>query len=137
MSSLSPGVQARVRLDQEGFGRVVNQAAMNSFPVQSMDLAGRGVVGRVVETEGDTMTVQLRGVGGALFDAEVPVWTIQELALRQLSPTRTLLAVGGAVALAIVTFTADWVGGTTSPPGPPDTDDLAPSFSIPIGLPFP
>lgn len=136
LASLSPGAQARLRLDQDGFGRVANQAAMNSFPVESLDLTGRGVVGRVVETEGDVMTMQLRGIGGAVFDAEVPVLAVQEFALRQLSARRTILAVGAVALLSIVTFSADWVGGTTSPPGPPDTDDLAPSFSIPVPIGF-
>ena len=134
MESLLPGVQARLRLDQQGFGRVVNQAAMNSVPPDLLDLTARGLVGRVLATGSESLTVQLRGVGGAVFDAEVPLASIEESALRRFSGRRTLLAVGGVTALAVASFATGWIGGTTSPTPPPDGDDFAPRFSIPFPI---
>lgn len=130
MTSLSPGVQARLRLDQDGFGRVVNQAAMNGVPPETMDLTARGLVGRVVGTGSESVTVQLRGVGGAVFDAQVPVVSIEESALRRFSAKRTVLAVTGVAALVTASFATGWIGGTTSPGGPPDTEDFAPRLSL-------
>jgi hypothetical protein len=135
-SSLSLGVQARLRLDQDGFGRVVNQAAMNSVPPETIDFTSRGVVGRVVATGSESVTVQLRGVGGAVFDAQVPVVSIEESALRRFSTKRSVLAVTGVVALVTASFATGWIGGTTSAGGPPDTDDFAPRVSFPIAIRF-
>ena len=135
-SSLSPGVQARLRLDQDGFGRVVNQAAMNSVPPETIDFTSRGVVGRVLATGSESVTVQLRGVGGAVFDAQVPVVSIEESALRRFSTKRTVLAVAGVTALVAASFATGWIGGTTSPGGPPDTDDFAPRVSFPFAIRF-
>lgn len=136
MSSLSPGVQARLRLNQEGFGRVVNQAAMNHVPAESLDLNARGFVGRVVAAGGESLTVQLRGVGGAVFDAQVPLVTIEESALRQFSAKRTVLAVSGVTALVAASFATGWIGGTTSSNPPPDTEGFAPLLSIPLRIGF-
>lgn len=136
MSSLSPGVQARLRLDRDGFGRVVNQAAMNSVPPETMDLTARGLVGRVVATGSESVTVQLRGAGGAVFDAQVPVVSIEDTALRRFSGKRTVLAVTGVAALVTATFATGWIGGTTSSGGPPDPDDFAPRLSFPLAIGF-
>lgn len=136
MSALSPGVQARLRLDQDGFGRVVNQAAMNSVPPETMDLTARGLVGRVVATGSESVTVQLRGVGGAVFDAQVPVVSIEESALRRFNTKRTALAVTGVAALVAASFATGWIGGTTSGGGPPDGDDFAPRVSFPFTIGF-
>lgn len=134
LTSLSPGVQARLRFSQDGFGRVVNQAAMNGVPVESFDLTARGVVGRVVVAGGETMTLQLRGAGGAVFDAQVPVVAIEESALRRFNAKRTVLAVAGVAALTAATFATGVIGGTTSSPPPPDGDGFAPWYSVPISI---
>lgn len=122
VEGLSPGLQARVRLDEDGFGRVLNQAATNRVPPESMDLQGRGVVGRVLRVEPDTLTVELRGVGGSVFSAAVPSYAIQEVALRTFSPRRTLgvVVVGAALFAAVFTGTS---GGRASD-GPPPQPDL-------------
>jgi len=134
MTDLSPGVQARLRLNQDGFGRVVNQAAMNSVPPEALDLSARGFVGRVIATGADSLTVQLRGAGGAVFEAQVPVVTIEESALRRFSGKRTILAAGGLGALLAASFAAGWIGGRTSTPPPPDGEGFAPRFSLPIAI---
>lgn len=136
MASLSPGVQARLRLNPEGFGQVVNQAAMSRVPAESLDLSARGLVGRVVVAGVDNVTVQLRGVGGAVFDAQVPVSTIEESALRQFSGKRTLLATGAVAALLTASFASGWIGGTTSSQPPSGGDDFAPGFSLPFSIGF-
>lgn len=132
LTSLSPGVQARLRFSQDGFGRVVNQAAMNGVPIESFDLTARGVVGRVVAAGGETMTLQLRGAGGAVFDAQVPVVAIEESALRRFNAKRTVLAVAAVAALTAATFATGVIGGTTSSTPPPGGDDFAPRHSVPI-----
>ncbi|SVD70933.1 uncharacterized protein METZ01_LOCUS423787, partial [marine metagenome] len=49
LESVSPGTPVRVRLTEDGFGRVVNQAATNGVPVESMDMNRRGFVGRITD----------------------------------------------------------------------------------------
>jgi hypothetical protein len=122
LSSLSPGLQARVTLDEDGFGRVVNQAAVSGVPVDMLDMGGRGVVGRVMTLGPTNMTVQLRGAGGSVFAADVPTEAVQRVAVRTFSRARTIGAVVGGVAL----FTGLYVGttgGTTSAP-PPEEPEL-------------
>lgn len=121
LDSLAPGLQARVRLDEDGFGRVLNQAVTNGVPAESMDVQGRGVVGRVVQLGAEDLTVELRGVGGSVFSAAVPNAAIREVALRRFSPRRTIsaVAVGAALFAAVYTGTT---GGTTTDEPPPDPD---------------
>jgi hypothetical protein len=130
--TLAPGLQTRVRLDEDGFGRVLNQAVMNGVPADRMDLQGRGVIGRVVRIDPDNLTVQLRGTGGAVFSAAIPNQSIREVALRQFSARRTI----GAVAVGSLLFAGvytGWTGGTTSGDPDPEPDQLVvPLFSIPF-----
>lgn len=128
VSSLSPGIQARVRLDEDGFGRLVNQAAENGVPVDMLDVTGRGVVGRVMTLGASNMTVQLRGAGGAVFAADVPMGAVQNVAVRTFSRRRTVVAtaVGAILFAAIYTGTT---GGTTSDPPTPEPEQLVLPFS--------
>jgi hypothetical protein len=121
LSSLSPGIQARVQLTEDGFGRVMNQAAENGVPVDMLDLAGHGVVGRVMTLGPSNVTVQMRGAGGSVFAAEVPTQAVQQVAVRTFSRSRTI----GALAIGVALFSglyAGTAGGTTSPPAPEDPE---------------
>ena len=123
LSSLSPGLQARVTLTEDAFGRVVNQAAVSGVPVDMLDMVGRGVTGRVRTLGTTNMTVELRGAGGSVFAAEMPTQAVQQVAVRTFSKGRTI----GAVAAGVVLFAglyAGTTGGTTSAPGPPDPDQM-------------
>ena len=119
LDALSPGLQTRLRLDEDGFGRVVNQAASSGVSVQTLDLGTRGVIGRLTTIEPGTMTVELRGAGGAVFDAEIPTQAVQEAAVRSFSPRRTLGAVAGVALLSGLLYTGT-VGGDTE--GPADIE---------------
>ena len=63
LETLAPDQTARFTLDQEGFGRVVNEAAVGGFPVQSMNLSNNRISGRVSEVgeEGPHHPVARRG----------------------------------------------------------------------------
>lgn len=135
LDSASPGTQARLRLDEEGFVRVANQAAMSGFPVESMDVNRQGVVGRIVAVESDNLSVQMRGIGGSVFTADVPTVTIQELAVRSFSRGRTIGAIAFGVALAGTLGTGVF-GGTTGQQGPPLPPNLLRSLQL-VSIPFP
>jgi hypothetical protein len=127
LSALSPGIQARVTLDEDGFGRVVNQAAVSGVPVDMLDMGGRGVTGRVMTLGPSNLTVQLRGAGGAVFDADVPTQAVQEVAVRTFSRNRTI----GAVAVGAVLFAglyAGTTGGTTGPAPPVEPEQMVAPF---------
>ena len=132
LTSLSPGIQARVRLDEDGFGRLVNQAAVNDVPVATLDHNRRRVAGRVQSVGPTTMRIELRRPGGSVISAEVPLQAVEEAAVRTFSTRRTIGAVGlgGAIAALIYSGTT---GGTTSPTPPPEPENLrVPFFSITI-----
>jgi hypothetical protein len=116
-------------LDEDGFGRVVNQAASNGVPVDALDMTRRGFVGRVTELGPSNVTVEVRGGGGSVFAAAVPTQSVEGVAIRSLSRKRTI----GAVAGGIVLFAAAWrgtVGGSTSPGAPPEPEQMvAPAMS--------
>ena len=132
LTSLSSGIQARVRLDEDGFGRVVNQAATNGVPVQTLDMSGREVTGRVRSLEANTMWLELRRPGGSVFAAEIPVQAVQDAAVRTFSPRRTIGAVALTAAVASFIY-AGTTGGTVTPNPPPETENLrVPIFSITI-----
>jgi hypothetical protein len=115
VSELSPGLQARVRLDEDGFGRVVNQAAERGVPVTMVDMSGRGVVGRVVSLGASNMTVG----HDVVFAADVPMRAMQNVAVRTFGRRRTS-DVGAAEA---VFFTAIY-GGTAGPEQPTEAEQL-------------
>lgn len=138
LESASLGTQARLRLDDDGFGRVVNQAAMSGFPVESLDVNRKGVVGRIVAIGSDDLSVEMRGIGGSVFRAEVPTGAIQELAVRSFSRKRTILTIAGGLALA-GTLGSGAFGGTTTQGGPVPPDNMLMMFMpIPlVSIPFP
>jgi hypothetical protein len=132
LTSLSSGTQARVRLDEDGFGRVVNQAATNGVPVQTLDLSGREVTGRVRSLEANTMWMELRRPGGSVFAAEIPVQAVQVAAVRTFSPRRTIAAAALGAALSGLIWRGT-TGGTVAPNPPPEPENLrVPFFSITI-----
>jgi hypothetical protein len=121
LSALSPGIQARVRLTEDGFGRVVNQAAVSGVPVDMLDMGARGVVGRVRTLGPSSLTVELRGAGGSVFSADVQTQAVEQVAVRKFSRGRTI----GAVAIGAALFAGIYigtVGGTTSPTSPEEPE---------------
>jgi hypothetical protein len=118
IETLAPGIQTRVQLDADGFGRVVNQAAINGVPVENLDLGGRGISGRLMSLDATTMMVEMRGVGGSVFAADIPMHAVQGVAVRTFSTKRTILAVGLGAVLGGLVYSGT-VGGTTGP-NPPD-----------------
>ena len=138
LESTSPGTQARIRLDDDGFGRVVNQAAMGGFPVESLDMNRKGIVGRIVDLRADSLSVEMRGIGSAIFTADIQNTAIQEVAVRSFSATRTLGAIAIGFALG-ATLTSGVIGGSTSVDRPPEPDlFVLPHVSIPlVWIPFP
>jgi hypothetical protein len=132
LDTLSPGLQTRIRLDDDGFGRVLNEAVVNGVPPDRMDLERKGVVGRVVQLGSDNLTVELRGVGGSVFATAIPSQSIREVALRRFDLPRTIGAVlVGSAAFAVV-YTG-WTGGSTTGDLPPEPDQMVwRLFSIPL-----
>jgi hypothetical protein len=123
VTELSPGLHARVTLDEDGFGRVVNQVASNGVTVDVLDPTRRGFVGRVTATGPSSMTIELRAGGGSVFAANFAPQSVTRVAVRTFSQKRTI----GAVAAGVVLFAAAWrgtVGGTTSPGAPPEPEQL-------------
>jgi hypothetical protein len=123
VTELSPGLHARVTLDEDGFGRVVNQVASNGVTVDVLDPTRRGFVGRLTATGPSNMTMELRAGGGSVFAANFAPQSVTRVAVRTFSQKRTI----GAVAAGVVLFAAAWrgtVGGTTSPGAPPEPEQL-------------
>ena len=125
---------ARLTLDQEGYGRVINEAAADGFPVQSMNLSNSRVSGRVSEIGDDGLTIQMRGAGGALFTTEVARRSIQEVAVREFNRNSTLLTAGGIVVIGAAMLSGRSTGGASGQPQPPDTENMTGwrLFSIPV-----
>lgn len=121
---IAPDQQARLVLDQEAFGRVVNQAAVEGFPVQNMNLSGNRLSGRVADMSAETLTIQLRGVGASLLTTQIATRSIQEAAIREFDRNNTLLMIGGAVAIAFAILQGSTTGGATGDPPPPDPENM-------------
>ena len=139
LEETAPGTQARLRLDDDGFGRVVNQAAMNGFPITSLDMNRKGIVGRILDIGPDNLSVQMRGTGSSMFTAEVLNNAIQSVAVRSFSPKRTVGAIAMGFALG-ATLGTGVIGGTTSQGGDPEPENFVqiPFVSIPlVSIPFP
>ncbi len=124
LESVSPDQQARVTLDQDGFGRVMNHAAVEGFPVQMMNLSDNRISGRVATVSADNLTIQLRGGGASLLTTQVATGSIQEIAIRQFDRSNTILAIGGVVGAATAMIWGGTVGGTTSPGPPVDPENM-------------
>ena len=134
LGSVSPGTRVRLRLNEDGFGRVVNQAAMSGAPMESMDHNRRGFVGRIMDIGPDNMSVEMRGGGGSTFTAEVLTGAIQGLAVRSLSKPKTFGTLAGGVALFAMLVSGDFYGTTSTEP-PVEPEHLVPiSF---LSIPFP
>lgn len=138
LEAASPGTQTRLRLDEEGFGRLVNQAAMNGFPIVSLDMNRRGLIGRIVDVGPDSLSVRMRGIGGSMFTADIRTSAIEGLAVRSFSKGRTLGAIAGGFVLA-GTFGSGVIGGTTGRSTPESENFVQiPFVSIPlVSIPFP
>ena len=135
--ALSPGVNARIRLDPESFGMLVNQAASDGYDAQRLDHRRRGFVGRVTEVTPDSMGILLRGAGGSVYTARIPTWSISEAAVRQFDLKKSILIAGGSITLFSAAFLGGWVGGTTQVESSPN---VPANFMAPtpiITIPFP
>ena len=119
LETLAPDQTARFTLDQEGFGRVVNEAAVGGFPVQSMNLSNNRISGRVSEVAEEGPTVQLRGAGGSLFTTQLARGSIQEVAVREFDRNNTLLAAGGVVVIVGAMLQEGQPGGRPANLSPP------------------
>jgi hypothetical protein len=140
--ALSPGVQARVRLEPEAFGVVMHQAAMNQVPPDFLDRAGRGVVGRVTQVGALDLQMELRGPGTSSFRVEVPLPGVRGAGERRLDRKRTAIAATGTILFASAVFASGIVGGTTSLPDEFDSllhraPGRSPSTLHPVWLPGP
>ncbi len=135
--SLSPGLNARIRLDEESFGVVVNQAASDGYDAQRLDYRRRGLLGRVTESTSDSLALLLRGAGGSVYTVRVPNWAISETAVRQFDLKKTVLVGAGTVGLFAAAFGGGWIGGTTQVQ---HTPNVPVNFMTPtpiISIPFP
>ena len=134
LETVAADQQARLTLDLDGFGRVMNQAAMEGFPVQMMNLSNNRISGRVAGISDDNLTIQLRGAGASVLTTQVSIGSIQEAAVRQFDRNNTIITVAagvGAIALMIQ--------GGVIPAGTTDNPDVDPEnmvglrlFSIPV-----
>lgn len=134
LETIAPAQQARFVLDQEGFGRVMNQAAMEGFPVQMMNLSGNRISGRVAGISAETLTVQLRGAGSAMLTTRIATRSIQEAAIRQFNRRNTIITIGlsfGAAALMVQGGVIP-AGGTESPDDNPENMVGLRLFSISV-----
>ena len=117
LETIAPDQQARLVLDQEGFGRVMNQAAMQGFPVQMMNVSGNRVSGRVASVSSDTLVIRLRGAGASMLSTQVATSTIQEAAIRQFDRSNTIVTIGASLGVAALMIQGGVVpGGSTDSP---------------------
>lgn len=124
LETIAPDQQARLVLDQEGFGRVMNQAAMQGFPVQMMNVSGNRVSGRVASVSSDTLVIRLRGAGASVFSAPVAANSIQEAAIREFDRTNTILTIGGSVAAFALMIQGGVFPGGTQGTGDVDPENM-------------
>lgn len=129
LETIAPDQQARFVLDQEAFGRVMNQAAMEGFPVQMMNLSGNRISGRVAGVSAENVTIRLRGAGASMLSTQVATSTIQEAAIRRFDRTNTILTLGASVGVAAL-----MIQGGVVPGGSTDTPDDNPENMIGLRL---
>ena len=134
LETIAPDQQARLVLDQEAFGRVMNQAAVEGFPVQMMNLSGNRISGRVAGISADALTIQLRGAGSAVLTTQVATRSIQEAATRQFNRRNTIIAIAGGFATAALMVQGGVIpaGGTESPDDNPENMVGLRLFSISV-----
>lgn len=129
LETVTADQQARLVLDQDAFGRVVNQAAIEGFSVQTMNLSGNRVSGRVANTSPDSLTIQLRGAGASLLTTRVAIRSIQEAAIREFDRNNTIITVAAGVgALSLM------IQGGVIPAGTQDNPDVDPENMIGLRL---
>ena len=117
LETIAPDQQARFVLDQEAFGRVMNQAAMEGFPGQMMNLSGNRISGRVAGVSAENVTIQLRGAGASMLSTQVATGAIQEAAIRQFNRSNTIVTVGASLGVAALMIQGGVVpGGSTDSP---------------------
>ncbi len=139
LEAASPGTQTRLRLNEDGFGRLVNQAAMNGFPVARMDMNRRGLIGRIMDVGPDNLRVQMRGIGGSMFTADIRTSAIEGVAIRSFSKRKTIGAIASAFVLGGM-LGSGYIGGTTSREVEPEPEYMVriPYLSVPlVSIPFP
>lgn len=134
LETIAADQQARFVLDQDGFGRVMNQAAVDGFPVQTMNLSGNRISGRVASVSSDALTIQLRGAGASVLTTRIATRSIQEAAIREFDRTNTIITVAASVGVAAL-----MIQGGVIPAGTTDNPDVDPEnmiglrlFSIPV-----
>lgn len=136
LDGLAPGVQARFQLTPEGFGRMLNQAAMSGVSIDAVDLGRRSVAGRLVRVDEHAFTLQLRGPGAASFAADLPEIAVEEVARRELDTRRTLAVAAAAAVTGFFLFRGQ-VGGSTAGPDPPQPEQSRhPLISLPVPFPW-
>lgn len=129
LETIAPDQQARFVLDQEAFGRVMNQAAMEGFPVQMMNLSGNRISGRVAGVSAEAVTIQLRGAGASMLSTQVATGAIQEAAIREFDRTRTIITLAGSVGAF-----AALIQGGVFPAGTQDNSEVDPENMIGLRL---
>ena len=135
LETVAPDQQARLVLDQEAFGRVMNHAAVEGFPVQMMNLSGNRISGRVAGVSSDSVTIQLRGAGASMLTTQVATGAIQEAAVRHFNRRNTIITVGLGLAGAAVMIQGGVIPagaqGSNRDDGPPNMAGLR-LFSIAV-----
>ena len=129
LETVAPDQQARLTLDQDGFGRVMNHAAVEGFPVQLMNLSDNRISGRVATVSADNLTIQLRGGGASLLTTQVATGSIQEIAIRQFDRSNSIIAIGVGVGAAFLMLQ----GGVIAA-GSTDNPDVDPENMIGLRL---
>lgn len=134
LETVVPDQQARLTLDQDSFGRVMNQAAIEGFPVQMMNLSGNRLSGRVASISPDALTIQLRGAGASMLTTQLAIGSIQEVALRQFDRNNTIIVIAAGVGAASLMLRGGVIAAGTQ-----DNPDVDPEnmiglrlFSIPV-----
>ncbi len=117
LATIGPDQQARLTLDQDAFGRVMNQAAVEGFPVQVMNVSNNRISGRVESVSANDLTIQLRGAGASVLTTQVATGAIREAAIREFDRGNTIITVAAGVgALALMIRGGVVGGGTTEGP---------------------
>ena len=129
LETIAPDQQARLVLDQDAFGRVMNQAAMEGFPVQMMNLSGNRVSGRVAGISAENVTIQLRGAGASMLTTRIDTRSIEEAAIRQFDRINTIVTLGASVGAAAL-----MIQGGVFPGGAQGSGDVDPENMIGLRL---
>ena len=134
LETIAPDQQARLVLDQDAFGRVMNQAAVEGFPVQMMNVSGNRISGRVADVSSGALTIQLRGAGASLLSTQVATGAIQEAAVRQFNRRNTIITVAASVGVAALMIQGGVFPGGTQGSGDVDPQNMTGLrlFALPV-----